>query len=100
MPEKTREEMSILECQQSRSVFRQFWGSSGDLWADKKNLFFGFWSFLLFLRGVKRLLCGVRGAAADADVGVSDEGDALDDLLPRALDPRVFASHSESVLRV
>jgi hypothetical protein len=55
---------------------------------------------LLFLRGVKRLLCGVRGAAADADVGVSDEGDALDDLLPRALDPRVFASHSESVLRV
>ena len=98
--------MSILECQQARSVFRQFWESSGDLWADKKNLFFGFVffeifsSFLLFLRGVKRLLRGVRGAAADADVGVADEGDALDNLLPRALEPRVFASHCESLVRV
>ena len=59
-----------------------------------------FFFFLLFLRGVKRLLCGVRGAASDADVGVADEGDSADDLLPRALDPRVFASHFESLLRV
>jgi hypothetical protein len=50
-----------------------------------------FSSFLLVFERVQSLLRRVRGFAADAGVGVSDEGDPLDDLLPRGLDPRVLA---------
>ncbi len=46
-----------------------------------------------FFERMRRASGGVGGAAADADVGVADEGDAIDDLLPGASEPRVFASH-------
>ena len=59
-----------------------------------------FFVFFVLFGGGGELLRGVRSSAADADVGVSDEGDALDNLLPGALEPRVFASHCESAVRV
>ncbi len=60
-----------------------------------------FFSFLFFFglwgRASRVLSRGVRGAAADTRIRVSDEGDSLDDLLPRALNPRVFAGLGHSV---
>jgi hypothetical protein len=69
---------------------------------DKKKewcALFLFFSFFFFLVWVILLLRGVRGAAC-ADIGISDECDSVDDLLPRALDPRVLAGlcHFESVV--
>ena len=67
---------------------------------DKKRVGVLFFSFLFFLslgRVCRVLSRGVRGAARDTRVRVSDEGDSLDDLLPRALNPRVFARLGHSV---
>ncbi len=64
----------------------------------KSGVLFSF--FFLFGLGAECSEClsrGVRGSAADTRVSVSDEGDSVDDLLPRVLNPRVFAGLAHSV---
>ena len=63
-------------------------------WGALFSFFFSFWSLGRVFRVLSR---GVRGAARDTRVRVSDEGDSVDDLLPRALNPRVFAGLGHSV---
>lgn len=71
-------------------------GSGKTLETDKKRVAI---LFFVVVEWSRALLRGVRGSAR-AGIRVPDEGDALDDLLPRGLEPRVLVrlgglSHSD-----
>lgn len=67
----------------------QIEASTETLEPNKKKSDTLFW--MREMSGGRVFLRGVGSTASRADIGISDECDSVDDFLPRALKPRVFA---------